>query len=76
VFTYFVTKTLFDLGHERAGAARRRKFTFSDLVTSVAELMKPYYNQQPQLVGPKVWCKAEVPWVAPRRARPARRRKR
>ena len=36
----------------------RRKFTFSELVTSVAELMKPYYNQQPQLVGPKAWRKA------------------
>jgi metacaspase-1 len=75
-FTYFVTKTLFDLGHESARASRKPKFTFADLVTSVAELMKPYYNQQPQLVGPKAWCKADVPWVAPRRAKASRRRKR
>jgi hypothetical protein len=75
-FTYFVTKTLFDLGHEHAGTRRKRKFTFQDLVISVAEVMKPYYNQQPQLVGQKAWRKAEVPWKTPRRARPPRRRKR
>jgi len=45
-------------------------------VISVAEVMKPYYNQQPQLVGPKAWRKAEVPWKTPQRARPRRRRKR
>jgi len=67
-FTYFVTKTLFDFGHERRAARQRGKFTFQNLVASVAELMKPYYDQQPHLVGPKDWCKAEVPWVAPRRA--------
>lgn len=75
-FTYFVTKTLFDLGHEHAGTRRKRKFTFQDLVINVAEVMKPYYNQQPQLVGPKAWRRAEVPWKTPRRARPPRRRKR
>ena len=75
-FTYFITKTLFDLGHEHAGTRRKRKFTFQDLVINVGEVMKPYYNQQPQLVGPKAWRKAEVPWKTPRRARPPRRRKR
>jgi hypothetical protein len=39
-------------------------------------LMKPYYDQQPQLVGPKAWRKAEVPWYAPRRARSGRSKKR
>jgi hypothetical protein len=43
------------------------------LVTSVAELMKPYYNQQPQLIGPKTWRNAQVPWIAPRRAKSRRR---
>jgi metacaspase-1 len=75
-FTYFITKTLFDLGHEHAGTRRKGKFTFQDLVISVAEVMKPYYNQQPQLVGPKAWRKAEVPWTTPRRARARRSRKR
>jgi hypothetical protein len=45
-------------------------------VINVAEVMKPYYNQQPQLVGPKAWRKSEVPWTTPRRARPRRSRKR
>jgi len=37
---------LFDLGHERGGTRRKRKFTFQDLVINVGEVMKPYYNQQ------------------------------
>ena len=68
-FTYFITKTLFDLGHEQAGTRNKKKFTFEDLVISVAEVMKPYYNQQPQLVGPKAWVKTEVPWYTRRRTR-------
>jgi len=72
-FTYFITKTFFDLGHERAGTRSKRKFTFEDLLISVAEVMKPYHNQQPQLVGPKGWLKTEVPWYTRRRARAPRR---
>jgi len=75
-FTYFVAKTLFEVGHERRAARQRRKFTFEDVVSSVTDLMKPYYDQQPQLVGPKAWRKAEVPWYAPRRARSGRSKRR
>jgi hypothetical protein len=60
-FTYFLTKLLFDAGHEK------RKFTFQGLVDEVADELKDYYQQTPQLVGPKKWCKAEVPWRAPRK---------
>jgi hypothetical protein len=60
-FTYFLTKLLFDAGHET------RKFTFQGLVDEVADELKDYYQQTPQLVGPKKWCKAEVPWRAPRK---------
>ncbi len=43
----------------------KRKDRLCRLVINVAEVMKPYYNQQPQLVGPKAWRKAEVPWTTP-----------
>lgn len=55
-FTYFITKALFDAGHEK------KKFTFEKLLGNVASLIAPYYDQEPQLVGPKKWCTAEVPW--------------
>jgi metacaspase-1 len=53
----FHYENAFDLGHEHAGTRRKWKFTFQDLVISVAEVMKPYYNQQPQLVGQKPGAK-------------------
>jgi metacaspase-1 len=74
-FTYFVTKTLFDVGHERRAARQRRKFTFQDVVTNVTKLMKTYYDQEPQLVGPKDWRRAEVPWRASHRLTSRRSRK-
>jgi hypothetical protein len=58
-FTYFLTKRLFDAGHER------KRFTFSSLVKKVSEDLKAYYEQTPQLVGPKKWCGTTVPWRAP-----------
>jgi hypothetical protein len=58
-FTYFLTKLLFDAGHER------KKFTFQGLVDEVSKEIKNYYQQKPQLVGPKALCGATVPWRAP-----------
>ncbi|MEP6699190.1 MAG: caspase family protein [Verrucomicrobiota bacterium] len=72
-FTYFMTKALFDAGHAR------KKLTFHELKESVAGVIKNYYEQTPQLVGPKKWCKAQVPWrvaspTARRRKRPRRKK--
>jgi metacaspase-1 len=53
-FTYFMTKLLFRAGHER------KKVTFQDLIKQVAKELKDYYQQTPQLVGPKAWRKAPV----------------
>jgi len=69
-FTYFLTKILFDAGHEK------KKFTFQGLVEKAAEYLKEYYQQTPHLVGPKKWRSAEVPWRAPRRRATNKKRKR
>ena len=69
-FTYFLTKLLFDAGHEG------RKYTFQGLVDAVAGQLKDYYEQTPQLVGPKRWCGANVPWRAPSKRTTAKKRKR
>jgi metacaspase-1 len=68
-FTYFLTKLLFDAGHEK------RKFTFQGLVDEVVTQLAKYYEQTPVLVGPKKWCGAEVPWRAPRKRAISKKRK-
>jgi hypothetical protein len=55
-FTYFLTKLLFDAGHER------KTYTFQEVVDEAIEKLAKYYQQTPQLVGPKKWCSANVPW--------------
>ena len=69
-FTYFLTKLLFDAGHEK------RRFTFQGLMDEVADQLKDYYQQTPQLVGPKKWCGTEVPWRAPGKRATNKKRKR
>jgi metacaspase-1 len=69
-FTYFLTKLLFDAGHEH------KKLTFQSLVDKVSDNLKDYYQQTPQLVGPKKWCSTAVPWktkLAKASTRPARK---
>ena len=74
-FTYFVTKTLFDLGHEHAGTRRKRKFTFQDLVINIADVMvSRTTTSNRNRLDRKAWRKAEVPWKTPRRAGPPRRK--
>jgi metacaspase-1 len=71
-YTFFLTKALFDAGH----AAKRLKF--GNLNKKVQERLKIYYDQNPQLVGPKAWRNATIPWQAPRdraQRRAARRTK-
>jgi len=60
-FTYFVTKNMFDLGMN-AEAHAGTEVHFSRSGDQRRRSDEPYYNQQPQLVGPKAWRKAEVPW--------------
>lgn len=71
-YTYFLTKALFDAGH--AG----RRLTFQKLSDAVAKQVGRFFRQQtPQLVAPKAWCRAEVPWRQSRSSRrrpPSRRR--
>jgi metacaspase-1 len=57
-FTYFLTKALFDAGH------RKKRFKFQELTEQVADRIAVYYQQTPQLVGPKVWRRAFIPWRA------------
>jgi metacaspase-1 len=71
-FTFFLTKILFDAGHEH------EKVTFQSLLDKTAKRLEKYYQQTPHLVGPKKWCGATVPWkVKPKKAaaRPARQKK-
>jgi hypothetical protein len=69
-FTYFLTKRLFDAGHEH------QKFTFQGLIAEVATELKNYYDQTPVLVGPKKWRGTKVPWRAPRKRASNRKRAR
>jgi hypothetical protein len=55
-FTYFLTKLLFDAGHER------KTYTFQKVVDEAVKKLAKYYQQTPQLVGPKDLCGAKVPW--------------
>jgi hypothetical protein len=69
-FTYFLTKLLFEAGH------KGYKFTFQELVDTVKDDLKKYYQQTPQLVGPKPLCGREVPWHAPKKRGAKKKRKR
>jgi hypothetical protein len=72
-FTYFLTKALFDAGH--AG----KRFKFQELAKYVADRIGKYYQQTPQLVGPKVWRRAKIPWRPPQQrlaTRPKKTRRR
>ena len=68
-FTYFLTKLLFDAGHEGS------KFTFQGLVDEVKGELKKFYQQTPQLIGPKQLCGRDVPWRAPKKRVANKRRK-
>jgi hypothetical protein len=59
-FTYFLTKALFDAGH------RKKRFKFQELTKHVADRIAVYYQQTPQLVGPKTLRRAFIPWHASR----------
>jgi hypothetical protein len=68
-YTYFLTKALFDAGH----AAKR--LTFTQLNKEVHKRIGTYYDQNPQLVGPRAWCGATVPWRVPRDRATSRKRR-
>jgi metacaspase-1 len=65
-FTYFLTKALFDAGH------RKKRFKFYELTKHVTDRVAVYYQQTPQLVGPKAWCRAVIPWRTSRSSVPVR----
>ena len=67
-FTYFLTKALFDAGH------RKKRFKFEELTKHVADRIAVYYQQTPQLVGPKTWRRAFIPWRVSRSGVPRRRK--
>jgi hypothetical protein len=63
-FTYFHQSVI------RCGTSKK-SFKFQELIDQVADRIAVYYQQTPQLVGPKAWRRAFIPWRASRSSVPA-----